>query len=144
MPGSRREAHTETEIEERSEMGKLIDRPQGQSPTESDTLVGKAGERVMPSTAPFVPETPPREEATPSQTKRPIRWMRWLAVFVVLVVGAATVAVIVTRDDGFEFDPSYAQAEQNRFDALTDFSVWNELDSSYAQAEQNRFDALTE
>ncbi len=38
--------------------------------------------------------------------------MRWLAVFVVLIVGAATVAVLVTRDGGSELDPSYALADR--------------------------------
>ena len=52
----------------------------------------------MPSTAPFVPETPPREEAAPSQTKRPIRWMHWLAGIVLLAVVAGLVVFAVGND----------------------------------------------
>ena len=79
-------------------MGKLIDRPQEQSPNENDTKVRETSERVMPSTAPFVPETPHREEATPSQTKRPIRWMHWLAGIVLLAVVAGLVVFAVGND----------------------------------------------
>ena len=76
-------------------MAKLLERPAEQLPTESNTLVHEAPKRTeLPPTAPLVVETPPQ--------RRPIRWMRWLAVFVVLIVGAATVAVLVTRDDGSE------------------------------------------
>ena len=74
-------------------MAKLLDRPAEQLPTESDTLVQEAPKRTeLPPTAPLGLETPPQ--------RRPIRWMRWLAVFVVLIVGAATVTVLMTRDDG--------------------------------------------
>ena len=79
-------------------MAKLIDRPEEQSPNENDTKVRETSERVMPSTAPFVPETPHREEATPSQTKRPIRWMHWLAGIVLLAVVAGLVVFAVGND----------------------------------------------
>lgn len=122
-------------------MAKLDHRPQELTPTESDTRV-----HGTPKTVPFVPEKPHREEASPAQTKRPIRWMHWLAGFVLLAVIAGLV-VFAVGNDGSEtatLDPSYATAEQNRALTLSQFGVWDELDPSYAQAEQNRFFTLSE
>jgi hypothetical protein len=117
-------------------MAKLLERPAEQLPDESDTLVHEAPKTIEAPAAPLVLETPPK--------RRPIRWMRWLAVFVVLIVGAATVAVLVTGDDGSELDPSYATAELNRFTTLSEIGGFDTLDPSYAQAENNRFTTLSE
>ena len=148
-------------------MAKLDHQPQELTSTKSDTRV-----HGTPKTVPFVAEKPHREEeeAAPAQTKRPIRWMHWLAGIVLLAVVAGLV-VFAVGNDGSEtatldpsyataeqnraltlseigvsgvLDPSYATAEQNRALTLSQFGVWNELDPSYAEAEQNRFLTLSE
>ncbi len=73
-------------------------------------------------------------------------WMA-LALVVAIATGVLVFQVISASNDGFQPDPSYTVAEQNRFQALHDAEAPvqpNTGDPSYEAAEQNRFQALSD
>ena len=92
--------------------------------------------------APEIPSPSTDGQKDPEARSR-YGWVALLAV-VAIAVGLLVVQVIASPEPSFELDSSYAEAEQNRFDALSENSGSDQLDPSYAKAEQNRFDALSE
>ena len=82
-------------------MVRVLERPEVQPAPEGDTLVREIPEQVEAPDAPPVHRLPDRDVVIAPSPKRPVRWMRWLAGFVVVVIGA-TIAMYATTGDGTE------------------------------------------
>ena len=86
------------EVRKGGVMVRVLDQRDVHETFDGDTLVRDAPERVETTTAPPMRELPERGIAAPTP-RRPIRWMRWLAVVGIMVVAGGT-ALYVMRDGG--------------------------------------------
>ena len=81
----------------------------------------------------------------PTEDRRPasgVRWMRWLAVAILVAAGAIGLGMVL-RTDGTTTPTvdGYEKAEINRMEVLRDLSTAPVLDG-YAKAEINRMEVL--
>ena len=75
-------------------MVQVLDRPEVRE-HEGDTLLHEAPRHIEAPTAPPEIHRPTEPEVRTPAPKRPIRWMRWLAVALILVVGVGVAVVFL-------------------------------------------------
>jgi len=75
-------------------MTRTLERPTSRELQAGDTLVREAPEQRTVT-------APDRDFVIPTPSRRPIRWMRWLAVIGIIAIGIGT-AVYLVRDSGTE------------------------------------------